>query len=413
LDNLTHTLIGVLVGETIARTTRATHQGLEPQQRRNLLVTMMGVGSNLPDLDFVQSAISGGKIDYLLQHRGYTHTVIGGLLIAALLFLVSEAWCRWRRWSPSVTDRLQFMGIAVLALLLHVAMDFANNYGVHPFWPFYNGWLYGDTIFIWEPLLWTAAAPLVFALRTVTARVLVAALLATAVAVCIGSGLVPWQFCTVMIVLSLLMLMVGRNLAPRPAVVVGICVWLAITALFAVARSSVERQARALISRQLPHSTVLEYVLTPMPANPVCWDVLLPMSEADLYTVRRAMWSLMPSLLRADECPGRDLLSNITAPLVAVAAENTASTYWYGEIAMARDQFSRLSESSCDVAAFMQFARVPWALHRERGWIVGDLRYDREPEAGFAELEIGSNPCPASLPPWLPPRSDLLGESTR
>ena len=35
---------------------------------------------------------------------------------------------------------------------LHLAMDFANNYGVHPFWPLSGRWFYGDTIFIIEPL---------------------------------------------------------------------------------------------------------------------------------------------------------------------------------------------------------------------------------------------------------------------
>jgi hypothetical protein len=48
-------------------------------------------------------------------------------------------------------------------------------------------------------------------------------------------------------------------------------------------------------------------------------------------------------------------------------------------------------------------------LRREASWIIGDLRYDRESELGFAELELNdaqvSCPRPA---PWLPPRSDLL-----
>jgi inner membrane protein len=42
--------------------------------------------------------------------------------------------------------------------------------------------------------------------------------------------------------------------------------------------------------------------------------------------------------------------------------------------------------------------------------VVGDLRYDREPELGFAEVEVGpsADECPRFRPPWVPPREDLL-----
>jgi hypothetical protein len=48
LDNLTHTLIGLIAGESVARTTRAREPGLAPDTRRGLFVA---IGGNLPDLD--------------------------------------------------------------------------------------------------------------------------------------------------------------------------------------------------------------------------------------------------------------------------------------------------------------------------------------------------------------------------
>ena len=33
--------------------------------------------------------------------------------------------------------------------LLHLGMDFLNSYGVHPFWPIQNRWVYGDSVFIY------------------------------------------------------------------------------------------------------------------------------------------------------------------------------------------------------------------------------------------------------------------------
>jgi inner membrane protein len=43
---------------------------------------------------------------------------------------------------------------AYLAGLTHILLDFTNNYGVRPFWPFSERWYSWDIVFIVEPLLW-------------------------------------------------------------------------------------------------------------------------------------------------------------------------------------------------------------------------------------------------------------------
>lgn len=410
MDNLTHTLIGVLVGETVAQTTSAIAHGLPARQRRNLFVTLTAIGSNLPDLDFIYSAITGNKLDYLLQHRGHTHTVVGALVTAALLFFACELWCRWRKWPLSRSDRIQLAALAALTLLLHIAMDSTNSYGVHPFWPFYNGWLYGDSIFIWEPLLWTAAAPLVFILRTKVARILVAALLTVAIAASFGSGLVPAVFVVALALLTFVMLLIGHRAPQRTALIAGIAAWLGVTAGFAVARAAVDRQVKAFVSRELPGMNTLDRALTPMPANPVCWDVMLALTQGDRYLIRHATWSLAPAWISAQQCPGRDLFSNITAPITPVAGANTATVLWRGEVIMPRHRIAELAATNCEASAFLRFARMPWVLQREGGTVIGDLRYDREPGPGFAEIELGgkSGGCPGFIPPWIPPRQELL-----
>ena len=410
MDNLTHTLIGVLVGETVARTTSASNPGLDPQRRRNLLVTASAITSNLPDLDFIASLITGDKLQYLLEHRGHTHTLIGALLIALTTSLAFEIWFHFRKWHVSWRDRTQLLGVMLLALLLHVGMDFTNNYGVHPFWPFYNGWLYGDSIFIWEPLLWTAAAPLAFLLRTKVARTLIWALLMTALAVCFTSGLVPLVSSLLMTALAGMMLAIGKSAAPRTALFAGIVVWIGITGLFAMNRSIAEAQIRDLIGSRIPDTQVLDYVLTPMPADPLCWDVMLPMLNDEHYVIRHGSWSILPGLISGAQCPGRALFNDITAPMTKVSELDTASVLWHGEMIMPRDQMAALAQAHCIAAEFMRFARVPWSLRREASWIIGDLRYDRESELGFAELDLKDDAnvsCPRPAP-WLPPRSDLL-----
>jgi hypothetical protein len=57
----------------------------------------------------------------------------------------------------------------------------------------------------------------------------------------------------------------------------------------------------------------------------------------------------------------------------------------------------------------MRFSRIPFAERIETKWIVGDFRYDREPELSFGEFELDDRQkCPAHVPPWIPPRAELL-----
>jgi hypothetical protein len=64
----------------------------------------------------------------------------------------------------------------------------------------------------------------------------------------------------------------------------------------------------------------------------------------------------------------------------------------------------------CEAAAAMRFIRAPWLAEINGEPVLGDLRYDREKELGFAELALEDPPprCPRLVPPWQPPRADLL-----
>jgi inner membrane protein len=86
---------------------------------------------------------------------------------------------------------------------------------------------------------------------------------------------------------------------------------------------------------------------------------------------------------------------------------------WQGEIDLPRTSLPALSDEFCAVRALLRFARAPWLVADNDGWIVGDLRYDREPGLGFAEVHVGphQDECPRHVPDWTPPRADLLGTS--
>jgi inner membrane protein len=78
---------------------------------------------------------------------------------------------------------------------------------------------------------------------------------------------------------------------------------------------------------------------------------------------------------------------------------------------MSRAALGELMRNNCEAAAFSGFARALWYRRSDAGWLLGDLRYDREPGLGFAEIEVAEAPaqCPRFIPPWTAPRADLLG----
>src|SRR5207247_4968018 len=56
------------------------------------------------------------------------------------------------RGGPALLGSL--IAVSWLGLLLHLAFDSLNNYGVRPFLPFSSRWLYGDLVFIVDPWFW-------------------------------------------------------------------------------------------------------------------------------------------------------------------------------------------------------------------------------------------------------------------
>jgi inner membrane protein len=409
MDNITHTLIGALLGETIARLTRSDPRGLPDEVRRNLLVTTSAIGSNLPDVDVLYSFI-GGKINYLLQHRGHSHTVIGALLLAVATFAIARWILSRRGHAPSLTDLNWLAGLLAFTPLLHIGMDFTNNYGVHPFWPLSNRWFYGDAVFIAEPLLWAACAPLAFTFRSKTARLIVVAMLAIGSGVALFTGLVPLLPAIALIVIIAAMLLLGLRARPQVALIGGIALWLAVTATFAVTSQLAGRRVEALATTAFPGARLIDHVLTPMPANPLCWEVMLVQTQDTDLVARRTMLALAPALIPADGCLSRSLNIPSTAPLRSVPVADTPELHWYGEIATKLAELKTRVATDCEVAAAMRFIRVPWLAAVGTVTVLGDLRYDREKSLGFAEVPLHDppGPCPRLVPDWRPPRAELL-----
>ncbi len=259
-------------------------------------------------------------------------------------------------------------------------------------------------------MLWATATPLLFTLHTRIARGLVGLALVAGVALSFATGLVPLPLAGALVTLVVALAGIARAGSARTSLAAGAIAWLGVTLLFFASGAAANTRLDELLAAAFPQATTVDLVLTPMPVNPVCREVLAVQTEGSRYVVRKAMLSLAPGWLSASECPQRVVGSASTALLTTVPAASTAELRWQGEFAMERDRISDLARQFCAARAMLKFARVPWAMPKGDSWIVGDLRYDREPELGLAEVETGTleDPCPRHIPPWTRPRGDLF-----
>jgi inner membrane protein len=159
MEPVTHFLTGACMGRA----------GLN---RKTALATLtLTLAAEAPDLDVLGSV--RGQAFAFAHHRGFTHSFVGVVIdAAAVLGFVYLIWrLRGRKTNdPNLRPRWGLLFFyACLAGLSHILLDFTNNYGVRPFWPFSEKWYSWDIVFILEPVMLLfltlgLVAPLLFAL---------------------------------------------------------------------------------------------------------------------------------------------------------------------------------------------------------------------------------------------------------
>jgi inner membrane protein len=136
----------------------------------------MTLAAEAPDLDTLWAA--GGPVAAFQHHRGITHTLLGlpfeGLVVVGAVWLVH----RWREGRAAgkalpasapvgfATDQPivrpltaapvrwgLLYGFVLIALSSHLLLDWTNNYGLRPFFPFDPHWYADSIVFIFEPVL--------------------------------------------------------------------------------------------------------------------------------------------------------------------------------------------------------------------------------------------------------------------
>jgi inner membrane protein len=125
--------------------------------RKTALATAtMTLAAEAPDLD-VFWGLKGPVVGFA-HHRGFTHSVLGLILVSAVV--TGFMYLIWRLGDrktniPNLPPRWGTLFLfAYIAGLSHILLDYTNNYGVRPFWPFWEKWYSWDIVFIVEPALY-------------------------------------------------------------------------------------------------------------------------------------------------------------------------------------------------------------------------------------------------------------------
>lgn len=142
MDNLTHSLVGALLGRMGAKR-------LTPRAMPALILS-----ANLPDIDSFVAPWFGYPAR--TAHRGFTHGVGGWVVMPFVAAAIILAWDKLR---PGKDGPAKIGGLLLACLigtLSHPALDFMNTYGIRLLEPFTHGWYYGDTLFIIDPWIWIA-----------------------------------------------------------------------------------------------------------------------------------------------------------------------------------------------------------------------------------------------------------------
>jgi inner membrane protein len=163
MEPITHFLTGACIGRA----------GLN---RKTAYATLAAVlAAEAADMDVLWSL--AGPVEELKHHRGITHTFIAAPVVAGAvvgLVWLLDHWRTKRRARRLNTPNQEInappqppsqpvhwgwlYATALIAALSHLLLDWTNNYGVRPFFPFNPRWYAGSFVFIAEPVLWGVLA---------------------------------------------------------------------------------------------------------------------------------------------------------------------------------------------------------------------------------------------------------------
>lgn len=145
MDNITHSLAGAVLGQA----------GLKRKTRKGLAALVLG--ANGPDIDVFFGWVSWLP---LATHRGFTHGIIGALIVmplvvAGFLWLLDKWQLSTGRIKPDALpmDWRWLLGLSLLGNITHPLLDLQTTYAVQLLSPFSTAWFHTDSLFIIDLVL--------------------------------------------------------------------------------------------------------------------------------------------------------------------------------------------------------------------------------------------------------------------
>jgi inner membrane protein len=420
MDNLTHSVVGLGIGALIDRSLPPEPDTARRATRGRMLLTICWLASNFPDLDLVATRLLERPLGYLLMHRGHTHTVLG--LAIEMIVLLGLTWLLWpnarRLLHASAPARRGAVLAAATGLVLHVTMDGLNVYGVHPFWPFDGRWLYGDLVFIVEPVFWVGfGVPLAMLVPRAWLRWSLLALLAAALCWFRHAHYLQTGSLVALLVLGAALAWIAhatgahggavRSMQDAPghrgrkALAAGLAASLAFVGVQAASLHTARAIVAAEIARLDPGEHLLDTAMSAYPANPLCWSFVTVQDDAahGRYHLRRGLLSIAPGVNPVWRCP---------APIAGGAPTGQPRLAWLDETREDLALLRRTDRANCHLHAWMRFARAPALADGE----ATDLRWLTPDGRNFTTIAYARRAgasCPRDVPGWGVPRADLLG----
>mgnify|MGYP000022237209 CR=1 FL=1 len=408
MDNITHSLVGLAVGEAAYEIRRYNEKPDNRIFRRYLLIASI-IANNFPDVDVFYSGLLG-RLGNLLHHRGHTHTILMALPEALLLFFGLRYFARFRKHSFEKMDWRAVGALCFLGPLIHLWLDGLNSYGVHPFWPFSNRWFYGDTLFIVEPWLWvTLTLSLIRCFSTRYSRIALATLAIIGVLLTWGTGMVPYELSVSLTVWAILFYFAMRYISPR---------WRMATGLFAVCllvlgfnrtSSYIKKDFAQYYLSKYEETSLKDTILSPFPANPFCWTILTVELHEDKthYFMRRGVMAPFPKLMGLSRCEK----TNFTDVGNFQADPKLEHVHWLTQVRVDLKWLKYFQDHSCLAKEFLQFSRAPFLMKEDKQVKLVDLRFVRKSSSSFSEVVLVDDPKCLKIPvPWIAPRQDVLNE---
>ncbi len=410
MDNITHSLVGALTAESALAFLKLKKPELAITRRTRLVFWLSAfVANNFCDLDFLYTFfLKPSRLQYLLHHRGHTHTLIMLPLQAAFIFLIFWGWAKIKKRPWEKSELLGIGFLSSLGVFLHLILDSLNQYGVHPFWPFYNGWIYADLMFIVEPWVWVTLLPLLFfASGNRYFRAFIISIFMGAMALVWFSGFIPLGIAVAVtawtLILSFLFTVFGNS--TRLAICYSALALICLT--FALESRWLKTEIQERFKKEESGVKVNDVILSPFPSNPVCWHIVTveTLPTRIKYKLRRGVVSIFSNIYTPEEC------LHLIAPLQNFEKKHS-QVIWTTEMKFDIQELKNLRRDNCYVAAQLKFIRAPFWYREKEKLYFADLRFETGSRGNFSKMEIPIKPtsCPKLIPPWSEPRLDLLGE---